>query len=234
MLPGDFLEDETGKRLGTDGKNDGKYYVVTNKNEASQIERTNKAGGTTQLSQVSSAIDVTSGGYNARQAIGAAVNRSNQPGGTDTVGGFHEEAVTIGPDANGVERAIPSKPGPVSDPLVNSHAQVTPSDFANSADNGVLQNVDLIAHIHPKGTREVRSRPNNSVGQTTIGGSETVTRGEFVQRPSQTDINNALPGATNIVVGARDKTVYFYRNSGNSSNCNCVARLPLNVFLALR
>jgi hypothetical protein len=54
-----------------------------------------------------------------------------------------------------------------------------------------------------------------------------------MQKPSDTDISNALPNGTNIVVGARDKTVYFYKASGNRSDCNCVAKMSLSNFLKI-
>jgi RHS repeat-associated protein len=233
MLAGDYLENETGKYLGTDGQADGKYYAVTDEKEAKQIADTNKKGGTTSLASVTSAVDVTSGGYGVRQAIGDAVVRSNSPSGLDKEGGFHEEAVTWGPDANGVERPISAAPGPYSDPLVDDHAQVAPSNFANKADEGVLHDVDGVGHVHPKGIGRATVSPNSPPGSISIGG-EIESKAKFVQPPSAKDIGNALPGRTNIVVGARNKTVYFYRNSGNKADCNCVARLPLKVFLSLK
>lgn len=54
MFPGDFY-DEKGNKIGTDGIDDGKKYVVTDKKEVKAIEKTNKAGGTTQISGVGSA-----------------------------------------------------------------------------------------------------------------------------------------------------------------------------------
>ena len=51
-FPGDFYN-EGGKKIGTDGKDDGKVYVVTDKKEVNQIKKTDKEGGTTQKSEVS-------------------------------------------------------------------------------------------------------------------------------------------------------------------------------------
>ena len=45
-----------GKKIGTDGVDDGRKAVVTNKKEARSIKKTNKSGGTTQLSEVKSAV----------------------------------------------------------------------------------------------------------------------------------------------------------------------------------
>jgi hypothetical protein len=55
MLYGDYYN-EYCKKIGTDGNNDGKQYIVIDKNEAKEIKKTDKAGGTTQRSDVKSAI----------------------------------------------------------------------------------------------------------------------------------------------------------------------------------
>ncbi len=233
MLAGDFLENKTGKYLGTDGQKDGIYYAVTDEKEAKLIAANDKKGGTTALSSVASAIDITSGSYDVRQALGAAVVRSNNPSGSDTMGGFHEEAVTWGPDANGVVRAIDAAPGPVSDPLKDSHAQVTASNFANKADENVLQDFGGSGHVHPSGVKTENTSAPTRPGETRIG-NERTSRGEFVQKPSQVDINGAIPGKTYVVMGAGDNTTYFYRSAGNNLKCNCVARIPTKVFLGLK
>lgn len=50
----DFF-DVDGKKIGTDGIKNDQRLVVTDKNQAKQVEATNKAGGTTQIDDVSSA-----------------------------------------------------------------------------------------------------------------------------------------------------------------------------------
>ena len=57
-VEGDFYN-EKGKRVGTDGINDGKRYIVFNKDEAKAIEATDKGGGTTQLSAIKSGVSVS-------------------------------------------------------------------------------------------------------------------------------------------------------------------------------
>ena len=56
---GDFF-DKDGNKIGTDGIDDGKKFVVTDKKEAKSIKKTNKKGGTTQVSSVSSAQQLPS------------------------------------------------------------------------------------------------------------------------------------------------------------------------------
>jgi RHS repeat-associated protein len=55
MLYGDYYNEDI-KKIGTDGNKDGKKYIVIDKNEANKIKKTDKAGGTTQRSDVKSAI----------------------------------------------------------------------------------------------------------------------------------------------------------------------------------
>jgi RHS repeat-associated protein len=57
-VEGDFYNSK-GKKIGNDGKADGNRYIVLDKTEASNIEKTNEGGGTTQLSSISSGVQVS-------------------------------------------------------------------------------------------------------------------------------------------------------------------------------
>jgi hypothetical protein len=57
-VEGDFYNSK-GKKIGNDGKTDGNRYIVMDKSQAESISNTDKAGGTTQLSSVSSAVFVS-------------------------------------------------------------------------------------------------------------------------------------------------------------------------------
>jgi RHS repeat-associated protein len=54
-VDGDFYN-VNGEKIGTDGIDDKKQYVVTNKDQAKNVENTNKSGGTTQVKDVNSAV----------------------------------------------------------------------------------------------------------------------------------------------------------------------------------
>jgi RHS repeat-associated protein len=224
MEPGDFYNQD-GKRLGTDGINDQKVYVVTDDAQAKQIQKTDKQGGTTQVSAVSSAVELPD--LDVRQAIGAAVDRSNNPTADDKKGGFHEEGITWGKNASGAEQIIPAAPGAVSNPQTDDHAQITLSNFANAANNGALVSVDGTSHVHPRGEISVTTGPESKPGVTVMGGTTTTNTYSFKQPPSGRDIGNAISGQTNIVVGARDKKVYIYDSGGTR------ATFPLKQFLSI-
>lgn len=59
MDPGDFFN-QKGQYLGTDGQNDERRYVVTDSKQADEISKTNKAGGTTSATEISSAVELPS------------------------------------------------------------------------------------------------------------------------------------------------------------------------------
>jgi RHS repeat-associated protein len=236
MIAGDFYN-EDGTKIGTDGKNDGKIYLVTDKKEREKIE---KAKGQPYTATVNSALELPS--YDVRQEIGvAAVNRSNTATTSDTAGTFHEEGGTVWTDAKGNQFAVPAVSGAYSDPLTQQNAQI---DVYNPANPNLLNNVDpnssgvvTIYHVHPSGEKDI-PKPLTATNEVKIGGSEPVSK-NFVQMPSQKDISLVSKQPPNslgygIVVGARDKTVYFYKGSGNRSSCNCVGTMPLNKFISIR
>ena len=207
-----YRSNESGRRLGSDGQNDHRNLIVTNDAEARQIREADKRGQTTPTANVTSTVEMPSA--SVRQEIGAAVQRSNSPSTTcqqvgqnpqpDTQGGFHEEGGLWG-NINGVETVAPAIPGPVSTTSATTVSMST-GDAANPAvSSSQMQSVDGQYHVHPSGVSGGRG---------------------FNQPPSQQDYNLGVFG-TNIVVGARDRTVYFYNTTGR------VATFPLNRFLAI-
>nr|WP_295871554.1 RHS repeat-associated core domain-containing protein [uncultured Chitinophaga sp.] len=86
MWPGDFYS-EKGNKIGTDGINDGKKYVVTDKQEVKAIEKVDKKGGTTQVSTVSSAVQLP-----PDVALRESINVLDR---TITNGGLKEEASIV-------------------------------------------------------------------------------------------------------------------------------------------
>jgi len=212
MAPADYY-DERGRRLGSDGQNDKRNLIVTNRQEVEQIKKAEKQGQTTPTANVTSVVEMPSAAV--RQAIGAAVQRSNSPSTTcqqvgqnpqpDTQGGFHEEGGLWG-NINGVETVAPAVPGPAASPSAGAVSMVL-GDAANPAvSSNQMQSVAGGFHVHPSGTKNGRG---------------------FVQEPSVGDRLFAAFG-TNIVIGARSpQTVYFYNSS------RTIATFPLKQFLAI-
>lgn len=234
MLASDFYS-EDGKRIGTDGVNNGKLYLVPDEKQAKQIEKTNKAGGTTQVSAVSSALELPE--YNVRQEIGvAAVTRSNQPNGTDPVGEQHEEGGLVIATANG-QLAVPANPGLPINPLSGNPATV---DVFNAQNPQLLNqasdttaNPETSYHVHPRGKVSTTSNTSTSGGGTSVFGSAQTRTGKFNQSPTGSPTDFAFGANTptrlgyHIVVGARDQKVYFYTN-------RVLGTMPLDKFVSIK
>ncbi|MFO0330628.1 MAG: RHS repeat-associated core domain-containing protein [Bacteroidota bacterium] len=214
--------DQNAKKIGTDGVNDGKVVVVTDKKEAKAISATDKAGGTTSRDNVKSGVELPSA--SVRAEMGNAVDRSNAPNASvgDTKGGFHEEGGVNGLDANGNQVAAAAQPGDAANPQIDKHADIN----VWSGDTGNISEVQGSYHVHPSG--EVTERPpSNVIAPTTTHG--------FDQSPSNQDIGNATDNFNNTgspyhttgnsyVLGAKSGTVSIY------NQCGTIATFPLKQF----
>jgi len=127
-----------------------------------------------------------------KSAIMSSVNASNAPSGADTTGGFHEESGVAGTTAAGALVVSPDKPGPYGNPDTSDHLSTT-HKAVNQSERDSIANVTVMWHVHPSG--------------------QTATH-NWKQGPSVADRRAAVTGPINIVVGARNRTVYFY-NGGN-------------------
>jgi len=214
--------DEKGNNIGTDGVDDKKNYVVTNKQDVATIEKNTKNHQNTQVKDVKSAILLPSA--KVITAISNALDRSNNPSAGDEDGGKHEEAVVWGNDKNGNEITIDGKAGTAPDPKdadvgtkVNA-SLTTAADPSQQADMTALT-YQGTAHIHPSG--EVNGLTFEQPPSTMKGGD----------MDAQLSLRQArkLQGYS-IVVGAREdtKTVYIYDVGGIK------ATFPLEKFLKLR
>jgi RHS repeat-associated protein len=141
-----------------------------------------------------------------KDAIQESLDASNAPSecACDFTGGFHEEAGLAGYDVNRNLVISPEKPGPAKNPDVESDRAHTSGVPVDQEVRNLIATPTVSWHIHPKG--------------------ETQTH-HFVQGPSPADHMGAIQNTINIVVGARDKTVYFYDSS------NHVTHMRLDQFM---
>jgi RHS repeat-associated protein len=213
-LDGDFY-DQKGKYLGTDGIDDGKVYVVTNKDEAKAIKKTDKSGGTTNSSDVSSAVTLPS--KSVRLEMLKVVDE-------DKKDPFREYGGIFGTDASGNEKVIWANPGDKADPSKDSEATMDVFDAANPDEKGTLITYSGTFHSHPSGS--VSIGPPSEIGMETYGG--TTKTYFFIQEPSDRDIQNAAcrtyMTGNNYVIGTGNNTVYIYNGSGVQ------ATFPLDKF----
>jgi RHS repeat-associated protein len=210
--------DQSGNRLG--GSGDESNYVVTDEEE---IKRIRKGKSVVALNTINSATLLPN--PTVAGAIGLAVDRSNSSTGDDPKGGFHEEGGQWGLDASGAQVVVPAAAGAADPTITQGHVSIAIGVPANPADAGRIMTPQGGFHVHPRGQIETFSGPTSP--DTIFGGTTTVDIRNFVQTPSARDLANAAY-PVNIVVGARNRTVYFYYQSGTT------ATFPLNRLLRLR
>ncbi|WP_207515623.1 DUF6443 domain-containing protein [Longitalea luteola] len=131
---GDFY-DKDGKRIGTDGVNDGKKYLVTDKAEVKAIAKTNKAGGTTRESDVTSSVVLPSDAA-LREALDV-IRR------TEANGGLKEESSLVMKDGT-VVRGVT---GP--EPEIVDGVQTAESSLPKLPEGKGVADVETTIHSHP-------------------------------------------------------------------------------------
>ncbi|MES2417943.1 MAG: RHS repeat-associated core domain-containing protein [Bacteroidota bacterium] len=131
---GDYFG-ENGKKIGRDGINDGKKYLVTDNNEARAIAKTNKAGGTTQVGDVKSARALPSD---------AALNTSlNVLDRTVANGGLKEESALVmkdGTTINGPQGGLPT---------IENGVQTATTSLPALPTGKTASDVEASIHSHP-------------------------------------------------------------------------------------
>jgi RHS repeat-associated protein len=215
---------QRGKKIGTNGYDDGRIAVVTDRNTIRVIKKAMRQIGDISINPNSTNI-IELPSANVRARIGDAVDRSNSPTNDDTKGGFHEEGGIFGTDEKGKERVIDAKPGAYANPKVDKKATLKVFEAANPDEQGILTDVQGTFHVHPAG--EIIESTGDDLS---VSGQKTSTA-NFIQTPSAADVDGAGSIPINIVAGARDNTVYIYgRRDQNKSGTNYRATFPLDKF----
>jgi len=230
MFWGDFL-DENGKKIGSDGKADGKRYVIKTTEKtfdggapSAGIDRATAKATKTFIeknSGNSAAFDANASVYNnvqeiegssaTRQAMVDIVNKDNGKGGTSDANS-REYGGAISNDGNVTE----SPAGPIAKPgAPKATISITEDNKTRS-----------IFHSHPSAYETTVS--GGSSGSTVSMSTTTSTVG-FIQPPSSgdgLDINSSNTGRTNYVFGRGNGTVYIY-----NSNSGVTATIPQRYFV---
>lgn len=169
----------SGKKIGTDGVADGRKAVVTSGGEARQINRTDKNGGTTQLSSVSSAKVLPSD--TALKTSMDVLNDTKSITASDTAGGLHGESALVFNDGTTVR----GDSGPKG--TVEADGTFTTNEnLPNLPDGKTVGDIEVTIHGHATGAFEQ--------GGKIYGGNATV--------PSSTDNGNSkFTSNTSIITG---------------------------------
>lgn len=214
MVVGDFLNSE-GKKIGDDGKSDGKLYVVKTSEtsfdsgvqsdgiSAEEAEKTenfisDNSGNTDAFNDNSIAYD------NSTEIEGSTSSRSNMVqivNQDDGTGGLNSENNREHGGSIDFESKVTSVPsGPVIDPSVDMKAEIS---FPGGK---ILNKSEFHSHLSATGLDK--------------SGKKIV----FNQAPSVQDIQNA-GDQTKYVFGRRDGITYIYNNKGIS------ATIPTDSFV---
>jgi len=217
--------DQQGNKIGTDGNNDGRNVVVTNQDEVNKIKDIDSKGGTTQLSDVKSGVELPSSFV--RGMMGEAVDRSERPNAEagDTRGGLHEEGGMYG-KVNGMDAVVNAHPGEVFKPGthgvgVNPTIPDVPAgkEGFDVATTAATMNKEGTFHVHPSGNGITRFAPN----------------------PSSADLRNAnirekskgMEG-NSYVLSPGNNTVYIYKADPSASRGTVIATFPLDKFRSIK
>ena len=196
---GDYL-DSNGNLIGTDGKNDGRLYVLkTSRSSFDSYGNAPVAGITRKeakrvvkegdISNKDNFVEIT-GSKAIREAAVSKIADDGTGGTSDN--NNREYLVTFDKSIEPHEtNAIYCKKGPVGDPT---------KDNAISVSAGDSPDINYI-HTHPSGTKNGSS---------------------WYQAPSNQDVMNTT--TQKYVIGMGDKTVYIYNGSGIN------ATLPLDIY----
>ena len=170
---GDFFN-KHGKYLGTDGKDDGKKYVVTDKKDEKSIKSKTKKGETVQTDQVKSAVLLPSD-----QALQESLNVLER---TQQNGGKREESSIVMIDGT----VVTGEPGPEvkygEDEYANGALPDLPQGYSDS-------DVEASIHSHP-----------TAVEIIPVDGKDRVFAGNATE-PSRIDKTTFSRFKTNIIVG---------------------------------
>ncbi len=166
----DFF-DLNGNKIGTDGVNDGRKAVVTQKSEAKSVKKTDKKGGTTQLSDVSSAKVLPSDA-----ALKESINVLDR---TTNNGGKKEESSLVLNDGS----ISKGEQGEEIQFGKDTHAEAR---LASVPKGKTDADVETSIHSHPTASEVVDGKVFSSSALSPTVGSDTRTFGRF---------------GTNIIVG---------------------------------
>lgn len=224
---GDFI-DENGKKIGSDGINDGKVYVVKTtqtsfdsgqpsagitKKQAKATAKfiKNNDGNTEAFQNNSIAYDNSveiEGSATTRQAMVDIVNQDNGRGGTSDANN-REYGGTVSNDGTVTE----SPAGAVASPKLHSSASITHTITASTKST---------FHSHPSGQIvEGTGASSGTSSGTTLGGSTTTY--SFQKAPSAPDVSGST--RTNYVFSRSNGRVYIYSGNG------VIATIPQKRFV---
>jgi RHS repeat-associated protein len=181
----------SGDRVGTDGVNDGRKAVVTDNSEARAIKRTDRDGGTTALSTVSSAVVLPSDAV-LQESLNV-LDRAVQNGGQ------REESSLVLNNGS----VLRGQTGP--EPTVTNGVQTAPSTLPALPAGTTTADVEATIHSHPITVPQVGNQvfPQSASVPSTGPGSDGPTFAQY---------------NTNIIVGPLGTVTNVTQNPNGTLN----------------
>jgi RHS repeat-associated protein len=144
MVPGDFF-DQNGNKIGTDGNDDKKKYTVSDEEDVKRIKKNHKTGGTTKVSEVTSAKLLPSDRV-LTEALDV-ISRTGKKTVSDREGGMHGESSKV--LNNGT--ILRGEPGDAAS--INSSDELVANERMPLLGIGVTEaDVEATIHSHVLGT----------------------------------------------------------------------------------
>jgi RHS repeat-associated protein len=178
MVPGDFY-DQQGNKIGTDGQDDQKKYVVKDKKEVKAVEKTNKSGGVTSTESLTSEVELPKDNI-LKESLNV-LDRTTNASPEDPGGGLHGEASLVMKDGSVMIGKRSEKA------TIDAQGNFVAEERQTLPLMGKVENVDASIHSHVTGAIV----------------SNGVVYSHDATKPSSEDAVNfkQYPNATNIIVG---------------------------------
>jgi RHS repeat-associated protein len=221
MDPGDFY-DMNNTKLGSDGIDDGKIYVVSSERDKAVISISNRENGEGHVNKAALNSALLWPGIGQREEMKASIIRGSLPTKDDKYGYFHEEGGIYG-QRLGEQIAIPAKPGPYADPSIVKEAHVDP--FSGEDPQGLfLDEVEGTYHLHPAGVVYSYNEDGTRFMIHSFNQDPSDIPDDDPTKPHHGDLPTAKeqanrPGGTAVkglhfVLGAGDEKVRIYNSGG--------------------
>jgi hypothetical protein len=132
---GDFY-DRRGNKIGTDGKKDGKKYIVTKGAEARTIRKITKMGGTTSEREIPSSVVLPS-----NAAIKESLDLLRR---TEENGGLKEQSSIVMKDESVIRGAVGERAR-----IINNYTQIAECILPSLPEGKTRDDVETTIHPHP-------------------------------------------------------------------------------------
>ncbi len=203
---------ERGKKVGTDGCDDGRIAVVTSKQIVRQMRKETRKGLlVTDAPNDENIIELPSAASRAKMyesVVRVVADEKNRP----NEGVSHEEGGVWG-NKNGVETVVEAKPGPTTDLNKGELANVDPFDAKVPSEAEGVE-VSGTYHVHPNVQTEKKPDGSYTIGGPGPSGIPGGKKGGGDYRVQKdAEKSGTLKGKYSLILAPRDNQVTIYNSN---------------------